>query len=172
MTIEERLARIEQDRAIRDLKMRYLRAADAKDPDSMRACFTPDALIAFEGFPEFRDCDAFIAVYRELGCAEGIFDIHQGGTGLIEWVGANEAIGWWPLYFHNINLPARTMTQLGVEYEDRYVLDDGRWLISESRSYRKSCVIQSVDARGSVTTIAMGAAPDTFGETGVDAGPD
>lgn len=33
MGIEERLQRLEDDRAIRDLKARYLRACDSKDPD-------------------------------------------------------------------------------------------------------------------------------------------
>jgi hypothetical protein len=164
MTLEARLARIEHDRAIRDLKMRYLRAADAKDPDAMRACFVQDAVIAFEGFPEFRDRDAFVEAYRELGCAPGVFDIHQGGTGVIELTGETEARGWWPLYFHNINLTARTLTQLGVEYEDLYVLTGDGWKIAESWSYRKSCLIQRIDDAGAVTTLAMGEAPAAFGQ--------
>ncbi len=166
MTIEERLAALENDRAIRDLKMRYLRAADAKDPEAMRSCFTKGARIAFEGFPEFSERDPFIEVYREFGCAAGIYDIHQSGTGIIEMTSETEARGWWPLYFHNINLAERTLTQLGVEYDDRYVLQDGVWLIAESRSYRKSCLIQTVDAEGSLKTVAMGEAPRAFGETG------
>jgi hypothetical protein len=166
MTIEQRLAALENDRAIRDLKMRYLRAADAKDPETMRRCFTKDARIAFEGFPEFSERDPFIEVYREFGCAKGVFDIHQGGTGVIEMTSETEAQGWWPLYFHNINLAERTLTQLGVEYEDRYVLQAGQWLIAESRSYRKSCLIQAVDAQGAVMTVAMGDAPGAFGERG------
>lgn len=165
MTIEERLLRIEHDRAIRDLKMRYLRAADAKNPGTMRECFTSDALIAFEGFPEFRERDAFIEVYKQFGCAPGIFDIHQGGTGIIEITSDREAKGWWPLYFHNINLAERTLTQFGVEYEDRYCLRGGRWLIAESRSFRKSCLIQKVAEDGTVSAITMGEAPATFGET-------
>ena len=74
MDIEARIQRIEDDRAIRDLKMRYLRASDAKDPESMRGCFLPDAKILFDGFPPFeardpfsvgfgnRDGDAFVIV--------------------------------------------------------------------------------------------------------------
>lgn len=164
MTLEQRLERLEHDRAIRDLKMRYLRAADRKDCEAMRDCFTPDAHIAFEGFPEFHSRDAFVEIYRELGCAPGIFDIHQGGTGIISLSGSDDATGWWPLYFHNINLASRTITQLGVEYEDRYVLQDGRWWIASSRSIRKSCLIQSVDDAGELRTVAMGEAPGNFGE--------
>ena len=111
-------------------------------------------------------------VKREFGCAAGIYDIHQGGTGIIEMTSETEARGWWPLYFHNINLAERTLTQLGVEYEDRYVLQNGEWLIAESRSYRKSCLIQTVDAQGSIKTVVMGDAAEAFGETGSAAGED
>lgn len=168
MTLEERMTRLEHDRAIRDLKMRYLRAADGKDCEAMRGCFTADARIAFEGFPEFDSADAFVAIYREFGCAPGIFDIHQGGTGIISITGDDSATGWWPLYFHNINLAQRTLTQLGVEYEDHYILRDGRWWIAETRSWRKSCLIQTVDETGAATTTAMGEAPASFGEAEPD----
>lgn len=163
-TLEQRIMRLEQDRAIRDLKMQYLRAADGKDCEAMRDCFIPDAHIAFDGFPEFNDRDAFIAVYQQLGCAPGIFDIHQGGTGIIDICDDERASGWWPLYFHNINLTNSTITQLGVEYEDRYVLREGRWWIESTRSIRKSCLIQSVDTHGNLQTVAMGEAPGDFGQ--------
>lgn len=164
-SVEERLTRLEHDRAIRDLKMRYLRAADGKDCEGMRDCFTQDAHIAFEGFPEFTERDAFIEVYRQLGCAPGIYDIHQGGTGIISFTGPDTAEGWWPLQFHNINLAQRTLTQLGVEYHDRYVLHGGRWWIAATRSLRKSCLMQIVDDNGWPRTIAMGEGPEEFGGT-------
>ena len=48
MGIEERLQRLEDDRAIRDLKARYLRACDSKDPETVRDCLLPDgAVIAY-----------------------------------------------------------------------------------------------------------------------------
>jgi hypothetical protein len=37
------LQRLEDDRAIRDLKSRYLRACDTKDPDTARDCLTARA---------------------------------------------------------------------------------------------------------------------------------
>lgn len=163
MDIEQRIARIEADRAIRDLKMRYLRAADAKDPDTMRDCFLPDAKIRFDGFPDFDDRDSFIAIYRQMGCAPGIFDIHQGGTGVVEFDTVEQARGWWPLYFHNINLGQGTLTQMGVEYQDIYVLREGRWWIAQSASSRKSCLIHSVDEAGNALVQVMGEAPQSFG---------
>lgn len=163
MTIEERLQRLEDDRAIRDLKMRYLRATDLKEPETLRDCLLEDAAVSFDGFPPFDNREAFIAVYSEMGCAPGIFDIHHGGTGTIEFTGPDEASGYWPLYFHNINLAQRTLTQMGVHYEDKYVRRDGRWWIAETSSKRTSCLIHSVDDAGAATVAVMGEPPESFG---------
>lgn len=162
--LEERLQRLEDDRAIRDLKARYLRACDTKAPETVRDCLLPEgAVIAYDGFPPFDNRDAFVAVYAEMGCAPGIFDIHHGANGVIEFDGPDRARGRWSLLFHNINLASRTLTQMGVEYEDRYLKADGRWWIAETRSRRLSCLIHSVDADGRPTVAVMGEAPETFG---------
>ena len=163
MNVEERLQRLEDDRAIRDLKMRYLRGTDAKDPETMRDCFLPDAKILFDGFPPFDARDPFIEIYQQMGCGDHIFDIHQGGTGIIKFEDDIRATGWWPLYFHNINLEQRTLTQMGVEYQDIYVKQGGRWWIAESRSSRKSCLIHSVDETGQANVQVMGEPPEQFG---------
>jgi len=124
--LEQRLARLEDDRAIRDLKARYLRACDAKDVGTLRETLLPDgAVIAFDG--------------------------------------ADHALGQWSLLFHSINLANRTITQMGVEYEDVYVKQNGRWWIAETRSQRRSCLIHAVDESGSATVSSMGEPPATFG---------
>lgn len=164
MTLEQRLARLEDDRAIRDLKARYLRACDAKDPETVRDCLLPEgAVIAFDGFPAFDGRDGFVAVYAEMGCAPGVFDIHHGANGVITFDGADRARGQWSLLFHNINLATRTLTQMGVEYEDVYVRQGGRWWIAETRSRRQSCLIHAVDDEGRPTVAVMGKPPATFG---------
>ncbi|MEN9718124.1 MAG: hypothetical protein RIQ99_1002 [Pseudomonadota bacterium] len=163
-TLEARLQRLEDDRAIRDLKARYLRACDTKDPAGVRDTLVPDgATIAFDGFPTFTDRDAFVAVYAEMGCAPGIFDIHHGANGVIAFDSAVQARGEWSLLFHTINLTSRTLTQMGVEYTDLYVKRDGRWWIAETRSRRLSCLIHTVDADGRPIVTAMGDAPASFG---------
>lgn len=163
-SLEDRLQRLEDDRAIRDLKARYLRACDTKDPETVRDCLKPDgAVIAYDGFPTFDSRDAFVAVYAEMGCAPGIFDIHHGANGAIEFNGSDAARGRWSLLFHNINLASRTLTQMGVQYDDLYVREGGRWWIAETRSRRLSCLIHTVDAEGRPSVVVMGEAPETFG---------
>jgi len=167
MTLEERLRRLEDDRAIRDLKARYLRACDTKDPEGLRDSLLPEgAVITFEGFPPLSNRDDFVALYAEMGCAPGIFDIHHGASGIISFESEQRATGKWSLYFHNINLAARSLTQIGAEYQDLYVKQDGRWWIAETRTTRNSCLIQMVDDAGALKTVALGEAPAVFGETG------
>lgn len=163
-SLEQRVQRLEDDRAIRDLKARYLRACDTKDPETVRDCLIGEgAVIAYDGFPAFANRDDFVAVYAEMGCAPGIFDIHHGANGVITFESDSHARGQWSLLFHNINLASRTLTQMGVEYDDSYVKHDGRWWIAETRSRRLSCLLHSVDDAGRPTVAVMGDAPETFG---------
>lgn len=165
MGIEERLQRLEDDRSIRDLKSRYLRACDTKDPEGVRDTLLPDgAVIAYDGFPAFDNRDDFVAIYAQMGCAPGIFDIHHGANGIISFESDARATGKWSLYFHNINLAAKSLTQMGVEYDDVYVKQGGRWWIAETRTKRLSCLIHSVDEAGAATIAVMGDPPASFGE--------
>ena len=164
MTVEARLQRLEDDRAIRDLKARYLRACDSQDPDTVAQCLAPAARIDFEGFPPFDSRENFVAIYRQFGCVPGVHDIHHAANGIIAFESEIRATGQWSLLFHNVNLAQRTLTQFGVEYDDTYLKRDGRWWIAETRSRRKSCVIERVDDEGHATVIAMGEAPAVFGE--------
>ena len=164
MTLEERLQRLEDDRAIRDLKARYLRACDTKDPDTVRDTLMPvGAVIAYEGFLPFNNREDFVAIYAQMGCAPGIYDMHHAANGIITFESATRAQGQWSLFFHNINLAGRTLTQMGVEYDDIYVKDAGRWWIAETRSRRTSCLIHSVDADGTAAVNVMGDPPAAFG---------
>lgn len=164
MDIAKRVQILEDDRAIRDLKARYLRAADAKDVAAMRACFLPSAVIAFEGFPRFEAREPFIEIYEQMACVPGIFDIHHGANGVIAFTADNRATGQWSLFFHNINLKTRTLTQMGVEYDDAYIrADDGQWYIAVTQSRRTSALVHSVDPSGQSTIQVMGEMIGDFG---------
>lgn len=161
-----RVRRLEDESAIRALKARYLRSCDLKAVDGVRQTLVADgAVIEFEGFPRFEDREPFLAVYQQFGCVPGIFDIHHGANAEIAFDGDDRATGRWSLLFHNINLTARTLTQMGVEYDDVYVRRDGRWWISETRSRRTSILMHTVAEDGAPRVAAMGEAPGLYGET-------
>ncbi|WP_311269541.1 nuclear transport factor 2 family protein [Sphingobium sp. WCS2017Hpa-17] len=164
-TLEKRIALLEDINAIKELKARYLRGCDLQRPEEVRDCLSPDgAVIAYEGFPPFHDRDSFVEIFRTMGCVAGIYDIHHGANPVITITGEDSATGKWSLYFQNINLAHRTVTQMGVEYDDDYVRRDGRWWISRTATKRTSCIVQQVDEDGKSTIVALGEAPAAFGE--------
>ena len=165
MELEDRILRLEDDRAIRDLKARYLRACDLKQPEIVLETLLPgNAIIEFEGFPAFRNRDDFVAIFAEMGCAPGIFDMHHAANGIIEFESNCRASGKWSLGFHNINLALRTFTQMGVEYDDVYVKESGRWWIAETRSHRTFALVHGVDTHGNSVVESMGEMTGAFGE--------
>ncbi|MEW4467423.1 nuclear transport factor 2 family protein [Parasphingorhabdus sp. JC815] len=165
MEIENRVRILEDDRAIRDLKARYLRAADGKDIKDMRGCFLKDAVVEFEGFPRFEAREPFIETFQQMACVPGIFDIHHGANGVVQFENQNRATGQWSLLFHNINLEARTLTQMGVEYDDIFEKDDaGEWRIAHTRSRRTSALVHQIDKEGQPTVTVMGQMEAAFGK--------
>ena len=163
LTLEDlaaRLAALEDKEAIRRLKARYLRACDLKLVDDVRDCFAPGQVrIAYESFPEFADRDAFVAVYREMACNGGVYDIHHATNWEIDLVGANEARGLWSLNFRTILTGPRQVVRLAVEYEDRYRRADGRWWIVETVSRVTSSLVEQIGEDGSVTVAVLAQPP-------------
>ena len=144
LSLEQRLRILEDVRAVETLKWRYLRACDRKQPDLVRACFTADAVINFEGFPTFTDADSFVAVYQKYGCVPHIIDMHHGQNPIVE-IAGDRATGWFDLFFFQIDTQAKRHTQLAVSYDDEFVRQDGRWLIARTVSRRMSVLMSEVD---------------------------
>jgi hypothetical protein len=142
--LAQRLAALEDVNAIQALKWRYLRACDRKQPDLVRDCFTPEAVIDFEGFPLFTDREAFVEVYRRFGCQPHIVDMHHGQNPIVELIDADHARGWFDCFFFQIDTDSRRLTQLAVSYDDGFVRRDGRWLIARSVSRRISMLVQEL----------------------------
>lgn len=158
--IAVRLAALEDKEAIRTLKARYLRACDLKEPDVVRECFLPTgARIAYEGFPEFRDRDAFVEVFRQMACQPGVHDIHHATNWEIDLAGADEARGRWSLNFRTILMSAQRVTRLAVEYEDVYRRHEGRWWIAETVSRVTSMITEEIAEDGALRVIACGEVP-------------
>lgn len=155
-----RLQALEDKEAIRLLKSRYLRACDLKQPDIVRDCFAPDGVhIAYQGFPLFTDRDAFVAVYEEMGCQPGVYDIHHATNWEIELTGADRATGLWSLNFRTILAGPRQITRLAVEYEDVYRRLQGRWWIEKSVSRVTSVLTEQINEDGSLTVLTSGEMP-------------
>jgi len=163
VTIEDlaaRLATLEDKEAIRLLKARYLRACDLKQVEAVRDCFLPTGVrIAYQNFPEFSDRDAFVAIYEQMACQGGVYDLHHATNWEIDLTGPDEARGLWSLNFRTILTGPRQVVRLAVEYEDIYRRHDGRWWIAETVSRVTSMLTEQIGEDGSVTVLALAEPP-------------
>lgn len=139
--------------AIEQLKYRYWRACDAKDPAGFRDCF-----VATGGQLDFgplgrTDPDTMVGIFKQIALATAsdggprILDMHHGfmpsinvedpssgdsGTGAGAEAGEpTRATGTWTLQFRQIDREKGTETLSTGEYSDVYVVEDGRWVMAE-----------------------------------------
>jgi hypothetical protein len=158
--LEERLQALEDLRAIKALKFRYLRACDRKLPDEVRDCLDPEgAIIAYEGFPRFEDREPFVQIFQQMGCKPNIIDMHHGENPEIVLEGADRATGVWDLFFQSIDTEVGTVLQMNCEYTDIYRRKNGRWWISETATKRTSFLMQKLGSDGVLQVAIMGEPP-------------
>ncbi|WP_428334517.1 nuclear transport factor 2 family protein [Novosphingobium sp.] len=160
VTIEDlaaRLSAMEDKEAIRLLKSRYLRACDLKQVEVVRDCFIPTGVrIAYQNFPVFTDRDAFVAVFEQMACHGGVYDLHHATNWEIDLDGPDRARGLFSLAFRTILTGPRQVVRLSVEYEDIFVRQDGRWWIAETVSKITSMLTEQIGEDGSVTVVVLG----------------
>jgi len=154
--LESRVARLEDIRAIEVLKWRYLRACDRKEPDVVRACFVPDAVIEYEGFERFEDRDSFVDTYVRFGCQPHIVDMHHGQNPIVELTGPDSANGYFDLFFHQMDLDTGRHMQFAVAYDDVFVKRDGEWFICKTATRQLSVLIQQRTPEGQLQIVSAG----------------
>ncbi|HZR38101.1 MAG TPA: nuclear transport factor 2 family protein [Nevskia sp.] len=161
--LEKRLQALEDIHAIQELKARYLRACDRKQPDTMRDCFIEKgAVIEADGFPSFNDRDGWVAVFTDLAVKNpNVMDMHHGQNPQITLTGPDSATGVWDLNFCQINVKERTVVNLAGEYRDEYVRQNGRWWISAQRFRQTSFQMRLVGEDGQEKVMALGKPPST-----------
>ena len=159
--LEQRLRALEDINAIRELKARYLRACDRKQPDVMRDCFIEKgAVIEAEGFPSFTDREGWVQVFTELSVNNpNIMDTHHGQNPQIVLIGPDSASAVWDLQFTQINLKERTVVNLAGEYRDQYLRSGGRWWISSQKFRQTSFLMRTVGEDGQEKVVALGKPP-------------
>ncbi|NKF21443.1 nuclear transport factor 2 family protein [Solimonas marina] len=133
-----RVRRLEAIRAIEQLKYRYLRACDRKDPDAFRDCFVRSgADIDYGPVGRFNDREGLVEVFSQVALAHHgdgwlVHDVHHGKHPSIELIDDQTASGEWTLWFMQINRLDASVTQVSMEYRDRYIVDDGEWKIAST----------------------------------------
>lgn len=138
--LRKRLDRLEAAEAIRQLKYRYWRACDSKDPDGFRDCFVPEGADIDYGpaLGVFSDREPLVELYAALALRRDgdhwlYNDIHHGIHPSIDVHDDDTAEGTWTFWFMRVDLDEKIIVQQSMEYQERYVVQDGRWLIQKSR---------------------------------------
>lgn len=131
-TVEEVLA----EAAIREVQLRYCRAADRVDFELFRSCFHADAELEFDFF--LGDVDQFITLAREL-LQKFVITTHFTGNQLIEVQGDTAWCEFYTLATHRLPAddegPERDYVT-AIRYLDRMEYRDGDWRIC-----RRQCVL-------------------------------
>ncbi len=136
--ILERLERLEAESEIRKLKARYLNACDAKDPETIRACFCDDAVIEYPPLGEF-DVDGLIKIFTEMAVNSNIVDTHQAHNPEIE-IHGDQAKAKWNLSYTMYDPDSKSFRLLSSFYHDRYKKTAQGWQISSTRSAPRAIV--------------------------------
>jgi hypothetical protein len=134
--------------AIKRLKYRYMRCMDQKLWDEMTSCFTTDAVAEYSGgLYTHEGRDAIVGFLRTQMGAETMLTSHRVHHPEIDLVGPDKAEGIWAMEDVVVLTDAGVNIQGAGFYRDRYVKQDGTWLIAWT-GYRRS--YEELLPRGSI----------------------
>lgn len=140
-SVTSRVEMLEARAAIVELKHRYWRACDGKDPAAMRACFVADgADIDFGPLGRFDGADALVAIFERIALHRlddggyRMLDMHHGVHEELELTSPTTASGRWTLQFRQVDRAARTQRLAAIEYHDDYRIEEGSWRIARSHA--------------------------------------
>lgn len=141
-TLEERIARLENLHEIEQLKYRYLRACDAKDPVGFKACFVPEgADLDYGPLGVFDSVDDLVGIFMKIALEKDdneeyvILDMHHGVHPTVELVSETEARGAWTLRFRQLRIKDGQEHVMCGDYEDIYRKVDGEWKIHKQHMH-------------------------------------
>lgn len=124
------------ERAIAQLKYRYVRSLDTKDWDELVSLLTEDATASYGGGAyQRRGRDAIMEFLTTNMGSETLHTAHRVGQPEISVTG-DTAEGRWALTDTVIDMSLGIFISGAAFYEDTYVREDDAWLIS-STGYRR-----------------------------------
>ncbi len=163
-SIEQRLTRLEDIEAIKQLKYRYFNACDRKDSEVMRDCMADGEIhIDYGALGTFNHRDKMIDLFLSLASGDHIIDLHHGQNPEITIESGTTARAVWALYFFQINTETQQLTQLGGHYEDTYIKQGGVWRMNSTiYSVHSSYIATTVDIEDAkqVKALFAGCRPD------------
>lgn len=152
-SLEQRIQRLEDIEAIKQLKYRYLHACDRRDIDGIRACFADGKVhIDFGQIGVFDNREGLIEVFTQMACHEHVIDTHHAQNPQVELLGETRAKATVDLYFYQVNTQTQVLTMLTGYYTDVYAKQDNasnddvgnKWVIVETTFHPVTSVVQQL----------------------------
>ncbi|MCH9826703.1 MAG: nuclear transport factor 2 family protein [Gammaproteobacteria bacterium] len=138
---------------IRRVKYAYCRCIDTANVDEVRSLFTEDASVCYVGGTyrfEAQGRDKIVEALSYAFHAEAIA-VHNVHHPEIDFVSPSEATGVWYLKDWFLDLRRKIITDGTSLYRDRYVKQDGRWLIQHASYERVYEIVTPIDEAPNIT---------------------
>lgn len=135
--------------AIKRLKHAYFRAIDSADLELLASLLHADVQVHFIGGDyewQLQGRDAYLEAIGQSFNSQ-VACQHNGHHPEIDILGPTEARGIW--YLHDIfyNLRDQLLTQGTAFYHDRYLKEDGRWWLIDTRYERHYEIVEPMQGR-------------------------
>lgn len=145
MTLEQRIQRLEDTEAVKQLKYRYLHACDRRDIETIGACFAEGAVkIDFGQIGVFDSREGLLDVFVQMACHEHVVDTHHAHNMQVSFDSDTQAQALVDLYFYQVNTQTQMMTMLTGYYTDVYAKKDGQWRIVETAFHPVTTVVSKL----------------------------
>jgi hypothetical protein len=136
--LEARIRILEDIEAIKKLKAKYFRCANAKLKDKkvwdeLTQCFSEDAVMEYPGFGRIQGTESIIQSLKQHAARFSI-TIHEGHDPEIDVVSDTTARATWGLHFYAIDAKSNTAVRMWALYDDKYIKEKGKWKIKNTKS--------------------------------------
>lgn len=126
LTLEQRITRLEDIEAIKQLKARYCEICDDDhNPDLIASVFAPDAIWESEAFGKatgHAEIEALFQKFKDMFC----FSQHNIMNPIIN-VDGDRATGMWYIMGPWTHTEGKDEKWMALRYDDDYVKVDGEW---------------------------------------------
>ena len=136
LSLEQRLSRLEDERAVKELLLHYTRCVDRGDYEGIASCYTADGCF----YPSDRSNpiagrDAILAIFRKLMNPLPATSMHYITNQQVQFLSGDEAVVFAYFYSNKSFDDGREDENTWGGYEVRTVREDGEWRMKSHKCF-------------------------------------